>query len=406
MYVLPHVHYYFYPLYGIGGILLFVVSIVASTFFACRKELAQMPATLMRPKAPKAGSRTILEHIPVIWKRLSFLNKVTARNLFRYKKRLFMTILGITGCTALILLGFSIRDSVIELKPKQYEEIYRYDLMVVTDAKENEKWMENVSKDEHIQDYLNLQIGSFKLVGEEGETEAVQLVVIPKGASLKDYIRLKDRSGAAVELDQNGLFVTQNAAEMLSLEPGSTVSLQNLQLDRREAIVSEVVQNYLGNNVYMTQELYEDLYGNYEANGMLAHMTEGTPDHKAYVEQLLENDMVISAVSTQVLQEEFSKNFTLINSVVYILIVLAAGLAFVVLFTLSSTNISERTRELATIKVLGFYDNEVHTYLNKETMILTILGVLIGLPVGRFISGLLICVKNAGALFCRFSTPV
>lgn len=403
MYVLPHVSYHFYPLYGIGGVLLFLLSIVLSTFFACRKELAQVPAALMRPKAPKAGSRTILEYIPFLWRRLSFLNKVTARNLFRYKKRLFMTILGITGCTALILLGFSIRDSVIDLKPKQYEQIYHYDLMVVTEVKEHEKWMSHTSEDEHIQDYLNLQIGSFKLVGEGGGTESVQLMVIPTGGSLEDYISLRDRDGAAVQLDQTGLFVTQNAAETLSLEPGSTVWLQNLQLDRREAVVSEVVQNYLGNNVYMTQELYETLYEDYEPNGILAHMTEGSIDHKAYTERLLEDDVVISAVSNKVLQEEFSENFTLINSVVYILILLAAGLAFVVLFTLSSTNISERTRELATIKVLGFYDNEVHTYLNKETMILTILGVLIGLPVGGFVSGLLTYVLKMPALYFAVS---
>ena len=167
--------------------------------------------------------------------------------------------------------------------------------------------------------------------------------------------------------------------------------------------MSEVVQNYLGNNVYMTQELYETLYEDYEPNGILAHMTEGSIDHKAYTERLLEDDVVISAVSNKVLQEEFSENFTLINSVVYILILLAAGLAFVVLFTLSSTNISERTRELATIKVLGFYDNEVHTYLNKETMILTILGVLIGLPVGGFVSGLLTYVLKMPALYFAVS---
>ncbi|MFV0351463.1 MAG: FtsX-like permease family protein [Oscillospiraceae bacterium] len=399
MYTLPHIYLAFDFVYGIGGILLFVVSIVGATAFTCRKELAHTPAALMRPKAPKAGSRIALERLPFVWNKIGFLNKVTARNLFRYKKRLLMTILGIMGCTALVLTGFAIKDSVTDLMPKQYEETYQYDLMVVTNAEDNETWTAGIKTDENIADYVNLKIETAKLIGPDASTESVQMMVIPRGTSIDGYINIQSTNEEKIDLESAGLFVTQNAAEMLGLKAGDNATLQNMQLERGSAPVSAVVQNYLGNNVYITQDLYETMFGEYKPNAVLAHLAASVHDQAEYAESLLGDDAVLSSVSTQALKADFSTNFTMINSVVYILIILAAGLAFVVLFTLSSTNISERMRELATIKVLGFFDNEVHSYVNKETIILTIIGVLLGLPAGRFISGLLTSVLKMPSLY-------
>lgn len=399
MYSMPYVLLGFDVLYGIGGILLFMVSIVLSTAIACRKELMQTPATLMRPKAPSAGSRIMLEYIPVVWNHLRFLNKVTARNLFRYKKRLFMTVLGIMGCTALVLAGFAIRDSVTDMMPKQYDRLYRYDLMVVTDAGDNDAFIADIENDANIAGFMNLQTDSFKVIGENGSSESVQLMVIPDGAPVERYLSIQDTDAQAVVLNGTGIMLTQNAAEMLNVRAGSVVTLQNLQLEKHEAVISEIVQNYLGNHVYITQGFYESLFGEYKPNAILAEFADSVEDQAVYAEGLLENEYVLSSVSTAALKADFSTNFTLINSVVYVLILLAAGLAFVVLFTLSNTNISERVRELATIKVLGFFDREVHAYVNKETLILTAIGVLLGLPAGRFVSGLLTSALQMPSLY-------
>lgn len=397
LYSLPQYYLSFDVLYGVGGVMLFMVGIVGATALACRSELEQMPATLMRPKAPGAGARVFLERVSFIWNRLIFLNKVTARNLFRYKKRLFMTVGGIMGCTALILCGFAIKDSVADLAPKQYENIYRYDLMAVFDEDDNDNLIGQLTGDANIKDYLNLRMESVKLINTDGEAEKVQLMVIPKGGAIEDYIRLENSDGTLAHLDDDGIIITQNAEQILGLKSGAIVSLQNMELMQREAVVSGVVKNYLGNNVYMTQKLYESLFGTYAPNGVLAHLSPACTDQAAYAETLLDNDSVLSTVSISALKEDFG--FDLINAVVLLITIMAGGLALVVLFTLANTNISERVGELATIKVLGFYDHEVHQYVNKEMLILTSAGILVGLPVGQVLSGFLTTALNMPSIY-------
>lgn len=405
LYSFPQFYLRFDILYGIGGVVLFMIAIIGATGLACRSELAQMPAALLRPKAPRSGSRVWLERIPAIWNRWKFLNKVTVRNLFRYKKRLFMTIGGIMGCTALIICGFAIQDSVMTLAPNQYDTIYRYDLMAVFEEKDNDDMIRQLEKDGSIGSYLNLRIESVKLLNADGESSSAQLMVIPNGSPIEDYIRMENLEGALSHPDDDGVLITENATRILGLKPNGAVSLQNLELAQSEAIVSGVVRNYLGNNVYMTQKLYETLFGVYEPNGVLAHLSDASIDSAAYAETLLDNDSVISAVSTDALRDDFG--FDLLNAIVLLLIAMAAGLAFVVLFTLSNTNISERIRELATIKVLGFYDKEVYQYVNKETLILTAIGILVGLPAGRALGGLLTSALNMPSVhFAVYIKPV
>ena len=391
LYYLPRYYLRFDILYGVGGVLLFMAGVVGATALTCRGELDQMPAILMRPKAPRAGSRVLLERIPAVWKRLKFLNKVTVRNLFRYKKRLFMTIGGIMGCTALILCGFAIKDSIADPAPKQYEDIYRYDLMAVFEEDGNDTLIRQLSSDGNVDDLINLRIESVKLSNAGGASEKAQLMVIPDNGSIAGYIHMENLDGALAHPDDGGIVLTRNAARILGLKAGDTVLIQDMELVQREAAVSGVVQNYLGNNVYMTQSLYETLFGEYVPNSVLAHLS-GSTDQRAYAKALLDDDSVLSSISTTALNEDFG--FDLMDAVMFLIIVMAGGLAFVVLFTLSNTNISERVRELATIKVLGFYDNEVHQYVNKETLILTAAGILLGLPVGRALSGLLTNVLN------------
>lgn len=405
LYSLPVYYLRFDVLYGVGGVILFMAGVVGATALACRSELRQLPSALMRPKAPKPGVRVILEYIPGVWNRLKFLNKVTIRNLFRYRKRLIMTVGGIMGCTALILCGFAIKDSIADLGPKQYDGIYQYDLMAVAEEENYRDFEEELMSQSNITDYLPLRIESIKLMNPDGEGEKVQLMVIPDGAAIEEYIHIENRDGTLVHLDDKGILVTQNAAQILDLESGDRVALQNMELVQKEGVISYIVENYLGNNVYMSQNLYESLFHEYKPNGVLAHLSVPGEDHAAYAETLREHDFVLSAVSTRGLKEEFG--FDLINAVVLLIIVMAGGLALVVLFTLSNTNISERVRELATIKVLGFYDKEVYQYVNKETLILTTVGILIGLPVGRGVSGLLTLVlKMPSIYFAVYIEPV
>ena len=392
LYELPTYSYTFDMAYGIGGVVLFAGGLIGSTWIACEAELHHMPATLMRPKAPKAGSRVLLERMTLIWSRLSFLNKVTARNLFRYKKRLFMTIGGIMGCTALLLCGFVIKDSVAELLKGQYNRLYDYDIMVVAADDENDTLLGYLAEIPEVKEYCNLKMDSIKIKNEAEKEESVQLFVVPKGETLESYIRLEDATGELVPLAEEGILVTQNAANILGFDVGDTVYLQNLKLVQKEVIVSGLVTNYLGNNVYMTQEVYEELFGAYEPNGVLLNLEDSCENIIEIADELDTKEGILTSDSIEERREEFSVAFYLINVVVYIIIIMAAGLALVVLFTLATTNISERERELATIKVLGFFDKEVHLYVNKETLILTSIGIVLGLPIGRFLGG---CLTNA-----------
>lgn len=397
MYSLPEYLITFDYLYGIGGIVLFVVAICAATYFACQAELKHMPAALMRPKAPRAGSRIFIEYIKPLWKRISFLNKVTARNLFRYKRRLFMTVAGIMGCTALLVCGFAVYDTVSELLPKQYETTYQYDLMAV--AEDNDKLLSYVEGDELLEDYINVKLDTVKIINAEGKEEKVQLYVVPKDSSIEEYIHLETMENKTITLEDGDVFVTVNASNVLGFELNDVITLQDLKLNRAEVKVSGIVRNYLGNNIFMTQATYEELFGEFEANALLAHFSEECENPVLYAEELAEKEGILSASSMEEMQEEFTSAFFIINMVVYLIIFMAAGLAFTVLFTLSTTNISERERELATIKVLGFYDKEVHLYVNKETIILTLVGILLGLPLGAFLGSLLTGALNMPSIF-------
>lgn len=404
MYKIPSYRFLFHAGYGVCGILLFVAGALIAAICACHSELRQCPAALMRPKAPKAGSRVFLEKIPFLWKRLSFLNKVTFRNLFRYKKRLIMTISGILGCTALLVVGMAIKNSVTDLMPKQYNHIYRYDMMAVVMAEDYDNFTKQIDTDSNISDYLGLQMDTVQAKNESQTVEeTVPLYVIPKDASIADYINLEGLDGKEKDLSDGQIFVTQNLSEVMGFTAGDSLQIQNSDLKECTFSVNGILHNYLGNAIYMRQSTYEALMGDYTPNAILAHLSASCDDPVSYADTLSRESDVVSCSSVQTMRDEFTKSFSLINCVVVLVTVLAAGLAFVVLFTLATTNISERERELATIKVLGFFDNEVHLYVNKETLILTVIGIILGLPVGRFFSGLLTMVLKMPSIYFAVS---
>lgn len=398
---------YLFPVYilkfeAVSGTLsgiFFIVGITGAAVIACYSELKHVAAHLMRPKAPKEGSRVFLEYIKPLWKRMSFLNKVTARNLFRYKKRMFMTLFGIMGCTALLVFGLAIKDSVSELMPLQYENVYSYDLLAATGADDNEKLISYMENSGEITEYLNIQVESVKLKNADRDSEKVQFMIVPDGADISNYLKLKNEKGEPITLGKTGIYVTENAGKILGLKEGDEAYIQRLDLSQETVLITSLVKNYLGNNIYMSQTAYEEVFGNYEPNGILANLSDDCEDQIGFSDKLAEEDWILSSVSTEDLKGTFSQAFTLINIVVYVVLVLAACLAFVVLFTLASINISERERELATIKVLGFYDKEVHSYVNKETLILTVIGILVGLPVGAMLSSMLTDILNMPSIY-------
>lgn len=404
MYQLPEYILTFDWLYGIGSVLLFIGGIVGAAVISCSSELSHMPAMLMRPKAPKNGSRVLLERVTPVWSRLSFLNKVTARNLFRYKKRLFMTLFGIAGCTSILLAGFTIRDTVTKLMPSQYGGVYQFDVMLVAD--DNEKLMEYLETPE-VRAYVNPMITTVKVIHEDGREESVQLIVVPNDSSLRGYIQLTDRKNGKITLEDGMVLSTINVAEVQGYDEGDIITLQNMNLENAEVEITDVVMNYLGNSIYMTENTYKEIFDDYEPNGAYVMLNESAADHEAYAKEMALKDGILAANSIDGFLANFDSVFRIINLVVTIVITLAAALAFVVLFTLSTTNISERERELATIKVLGFFDKEVHAYVNKETLILTSIGILLGLPLGKvFGIWLMSVLKMPSIYFADYLAPV
>lgn len=398
MYQLPIYMYTFDILYGIGGIILFIVGIVGAAYVSCNSVLRSMPAMLMRAKAPSSGSRVFLERITPIWSRLSFLNKVTARNLFRYKKRLFMTLFGIAGCTALLLAGFTIKDTVTELMPLQYEETYCYDAMVIAD--DNEKLLEYLEERSDVRKYINTMVTNVKVIAENGNEETVQLIVIPDDEKISRYIRLYDEEGERQKLTDDDVFVTTNLSMVVGFEEEDFIIVQNMDLVQADVEVTKIVMNYLGNSVYMTEAMYEDSFDEkFEPNAAYVLLNTKEEKQNEFIDAIEGKDGILTVLGHRDLVEGFDGAFQIINLVVYIVIVLAGALAFVVLFTLATTNISERERELATIKVLGFFDGEVHSYVNKETLILTGFGIIMGMPLGKIMGEWLMGVLEMPSIY-------
>ena len=401
MYALPAFTYHLDVVYAVGAVALFAAGIVGATVATCVGELREDPASLMRPKAPKAGSRIFLERVTPVWKRLSFLNKVTARNIFRYKRRFFMTVFGIAGCVALLICGFGIRDTVISLSDRQYGEagVLRYDLMAVTNADDLDAVADDLAADPSVGKIQRLRIDSLT-ASFGGSSESVTLYVVPDGCDLSAYVGLADDSGAALTVGESGCLVTKNAEQVLGFSAGDTIHVQDATLAEADLEVAGVAMNYLGNSIYMSESAYESSFGKKpEQNGLLATLSGDDAAQIEFCDGLADDSRLLSVTSTAKLVRDFSTSFTLINTVVYVVIVLAAALAFTVVFTLSNTNISERERELATIKVLGFLRPEVHVYINKETLILTGIGILAGLPGGYALTRSLTFVLKMPSLY-------
>lgn len=379
---------------SIGGIglLLICVCIIGATIYAVLKELVQTPATLMRPKAPKIGKRVLLEKIPFIWKRLSFSQKVTVRNIFRYQKRFLMTIIGILGCTALIVVGFGVRDSIRCIMPNQFEKVFEYDMQIgLKNGLEEEQKQEYITilqEKTEIEKVVEIYMTSNTAINQEKE-EDVQIIVPKEPNNLDGVINLADiKTGQKIELQENEICITDKAAELLGVKQGDTITLKDSKDKERQVKISNIVENYVYHYVYMSKTTYENLYGEtYDTNMLFTKNNNLSEEQEENLATEIMNQSEVASISrissTMDLLDDTMKS---LNYVVIILIVSAGLLAFVVLYNLSNVNISERIRELATIKVLGFYDKEVYSYVTRETVILTAIGIVLGLIGGYFLN--------------------
>lgn len=378
----------YYIILGVG---LAYLCIVGATIYSCLKELANNPAELMRPKAPEIGKRVLLEHIPFIWNKFKFTQKVTFRNLFRYKKRFLMTIIGIAGCTSLIVAGFGLKESVSGLLPLQYERIFQYDMSITYNSINLDEKIKELDKKQNIEKVMKLKTESGTIEYQEQENGELQILVVDK-EEIKDFIKLIDiNDDKEVTLNKKGIFITEKLAILLGIKENDRVILKTSEDKEKEVVVTKIVENYLMHYVYIEEELYNELYGDISYNTIYVQEKDITEaEENILAEEILSDNEAIKVVQTKITARMMDDTMQNLNYVVWILIISAGILAFAVLYNLSNVNISERKRELATIKVLGFYDREVHSYISRENTILTILGIALGLWLGFYINQMII----------------
>ena len=390
MYQVPQFLISFNWEYGGAGLIIISACIIGATIYSTVKELREQPAILMRPKSPKLGKRVLLERINIIWKRLSFSRKVTIRNIFRYKKRFMMTIIGILGCTSLILAGFGLKDSIGSLMPNQYGKIFKYDFQINLKEGLNDdqkvEYMNNLNENEDIEEAIETLILTKTAINGENE-EDVQ-IIIPKDQNELDkmisLISIYDDN--KIELQKGQICITDKLAQILGVKKGDTITLKDDDQEK-QIVVSDVTENYVYHYAYMTLETYQDLYGDkYETNAILTKNKEKTEEEDKLATGIMNENEVASLTRNSNVEDVMNTTMESLNYVVVVLIVSAGLLAFAVLYNLSNVNISERIRELATIKVLGFYDKEVYSYVTRETILLTIIGIFLGLIGGYFLN--------------------
>lgn len=387
---IPHIIIPYQWGYGVSATLIAVFCTMAATLSSCYRELIAQPAVLMRPEAPKQGRRILMERFTFLWKHLSFTWKSTLRNLIRYKKRFFMTIFGIGGCMALLLVGFGLKDSIMSIAELQYDNlqtynssIYMNDEMTADVRKDLKTYLEN---EKLISDYMSVHMKNAMLKGKSNEKE-VYLVAVDDLEKRDEFLVFQNRvSRKSYDLTDDGVILTEKIAKMLDVKAGDSISVINGEKQKKKVKVSAVCENYIGHYVYMTTSLYEKLYGEKPVlNNILLKSDASDAELQKIGEKILKYDDVLNVQYMDSLKGRLDDMLKSLNIVIVVLIISAGMLAFVVLYNLNNININERKRELATIKVLGFYDLEVAEYVYRENILLTLIGALVGCGLGNLL---------------------
>ena len=377
LFVLPNFHIGLNPLMSIGGIVIAIICICGATLITAYKVLKGKPAELMRPKAPVAGKKILLEKISFIWHKLNFSNKITIRNIFRYKKRVLVTIVGICGCTALMLCGFGIKDSIVDITNMQFIDTFKYDETVYTnDLDINE--VDQIFNNDKIKEYILAEQITATIDKSKVTMIAIDSSDFNKIFNVKDLETNKQKT-----LTKNSIMITDKLAELQGLTIGDTITILDGDAKEYKLKITDIVKNYIEHYIYIDKSQLEE----FNPNTVFLNtnnITEKEQDELS--KELLKNDCIINVIHTETLMDSTSDMVKSLDLIIAVLVVLAAALSFVVLYNLSNINITERKREIATLKVLGFYNKEVDNYITRENMILTLLGIIPGFVLGYFLT--------------------
>ena len=375
------------------GLLICTLCICGTAIFVCIHNLKEKPANLMRPKNPKSGKKIFIEKINFIWKKIKFSEKITIRNIFRYKARVFTTIFGIAGCTALILAGFGLKDSIKEVTNYQFNNIFKYDKTLIINENKDYNLIKNyITNDNDINKFTEVNTQTITVEYNNKEQD-VTLVTPNNFKELKNIIYLSniDDGKEIEEPPYNTCIISEKTSKLLNIKIGDTLAIINNENNNKEIKVSYITKNYINQYIYITKETYNNIFNNYNINSFLVDLKEINNEEKeSFDTKYISEGYVSAIVNNEDIKNSINDMLSSIDSIVAILIIAATALAFVVLYNLSNINISERKREIATLKVLGFYPKEVDKYINSETFILTTIGIIIGLIFGSYLSHFII----------------
>ncbi|HIR85130.1 MAG TPA: ABC transporter permease [Candidatus Galloscillospira excrementavium] len=415
MYTVGDLQITFFPSISILSVGAAVFCVTGTALASSFAALTAVPASLMRPRAPQAGKRVLLERVKFLWKRLTFAQKVAVRNLFRYKKRFWMTVIGIGGCTALLITGFGLRDSIRNIFDIQYDELTTYHAQVsLADNLTDDELTEITRALDNNALVTDWTLSSSSSITAESESRSVDsyvnLFAVTDESKFGSFVHLRSRTtGEEVPLTDDGAVITEKLSELLDVGVGDTITLVDADNSRTEVTITGLAENYVMHYIYLSHDAYVALYGEEPpVNSILLHYTEDTQAvSDAVSSELIALSGVSSVSRTEELRESIARGLDGVDYAVVVVVVAAAALAFVVLYNLTNINITERLRELATLKVLGFYDRELSAYIYRENVFLTVFGVLLGLVLGKFLHQWLVrTVEIDMAMFGRDVEPM
>ena len=392
MYSLPSVKITYYLSYALISIAIALLCTIGPATWAAHASLRENPAMMMRPKAPKNGKRVLLERVTFIWDRLSFNSKITVRNLMRYKARNMMTILGVAGCTALILTGYGIKNSISGLADTQFNDVMRYNAITAmrpeASAEEIASYDELVAATPEITDHLKVVQESYKLDKKGVNLQNVTVFAPLESENLPDFVSLRDRiTQEPIALTDEGAVISEKLANLADVGPGDSIEIRNDEMQTYQIPIQAVTENYVNHYIYLTPSLYEEIFIQaVEPTTDLLLFDEPESWERSFGSEVMGEQAVALVTFINSVDRSFAETLGSLDVVTLVLIVSAASLAFVVLYSLTNINVSERIRELSTIKVLGFYDVEVSMYIYRESLVLTLLGILFGFVLGKILS--------------------
>lgn len=395
----PRIELHFYPAISIIALLLALLCTVVPAFIVAHKELMQKPYVLLQPKPPESGSKIFLERITPIWSRMNFTHKVTARNIFRYKKRMLMTIFGVCGSVTLIFAGFSVQHSISGVKDRQFGDIMKYDLIVAENDgldEEQSTEIDTLLASNEIESQVPIHYETVsKIAGKNNDSQEITLIVPNEASALSDYIRLYNRSsGESIELSDEGCVITERLAKLLGVKIGDTFEINDDENNPQTVKVSAITEMYTKHFIFMNRNYYESAFSEgYNSNARFVTLKDRSSDNaKIQASRFMELNGVKGVVQNTTLTNQIDTIVQSLNRIMQILIIVATLLAVVILYNLTNINVSERIRELSTIKVLGFYNKEVTMYIYRETILLTLIGILVGFGFGDLLYQYIITV--------------